>query len=204
VVLMKYPSFFDEAPRLTLYDPLSAFLGATEDGLVEYTYLDAVKLAGHSCPTVAGAYLMTLRALRWLYGDDIPLRGDIDVRLRHEASEGVAGVIAAVASLLTGAAGEGGFKGLAGRFERRSRLVFWADIDGEIQFVRRDTGAGVVARMNAVAVPLAADARLLLQRVLGASPEEAREFRRLWQERVRRLLIDYVADPEVVRLRPLR
>ena len=43
---MQYPGFFDEAPRLTLYDPLSAFLGAIEDGLVEYTYVDAVKLAG--------------------------------------------------------------------------------------------------------------------------------------------------------------
>ncbi|MEE1609888.1 hypothetical protein [Microvirga sp. CF3016] len=47
---MRYPSFFDEAPRLTVYEPLGAFLGASEDGLVEYCYLDAVKLTGHSCP----------------------------------------------------------------------------------------------------------------------------------------------------------
>jgi hypothetical protein len=108
---MKHPGFFDEAPRLTVYDPLSAFLGATEDGLVEYTYLDVVKLAGHSCPTVAGAYLMTLRALRHLYQGEIPIRGDIDVALGQEATDGVAGVIASVATLVTGAAGEGGFKG---------------------------------------------------------------------------------------------
>ncbi len=201
---MKYPSFFDEAPRLTLYDPLSAFLGATEDGLVEYSYLDAVKLAGHSCPTVAGAYLMTLRALEYLYQGEIPVRGDIDVGLDQEASNGVAGVVASVASLLTGAAGEGGFKGIAGRFERRDRLAFGMDIDGEIRFRRRDTGSGVVASLNAAAVPPRADARPLLQRVLGggASPAESQEFRRLWQERVRQFLIGHAGDPDVILLRP--
>lgn len=201
---MKYPGFFDEAPRLTLYDPLSAFLGATEDGLIEYSYLDAVKLAGHSCPTVAGAYLMTLRALQHLYGREIPVRGAIDVTLSQDSSEGVAGVIAAVATLLTGAAGEGGFKGIAGQFERRERLAFGGEIDGEIQFARRDTGIAVAASLNAAAVPLHADARPLFQRVLGgeASPAEAREFRRLWQERVRQLLVDHAEDSEVIRLIP--
>lgn len=201
---MRYPGFFDEAPSLTLYDPLSAFLGATDDGLLEYTYLDAVKLAGHSCPTVAGAFLMTLRALRYLYGEGIPVRGDIDVRLSQESAEGVAGVIASVASLVTGASGEGGFKGIAGRFERRNRLGFGAAIDGEVEFRRRDTGDGVVASMNASAVPLHADARPLLQRVVWdeASLEEAQEFRRLWQERVRQLLVDHADDPEVILLRP--
>ncbi|WP_445500672.1 FmdE family protein [Microvirga sp. G4-2] len=200
---MNYPSFFDAAPRITLYDPLSAFLGATEDGLVEYTYLDAVKLAGHSCPTVAGAYLMTRRALRHLYQGEIPVRGDIDVTLSQDASEGVAGVVAAVATLVTGAAGEGGFKGIAGRFERRDRLAFGAAIAGEIRFTRRDTGEGVIASLNSAAVPLHADARPLFQRVLGgeASPAEAQEFRRLWQERVRQLL-DHADDPEVVLLTP--
>jgi len=202
---MKYPGFFDEAPRLTLYDPLSAFLGATEDGLIEYTYLDAVKLTGHSCPTVAGAYLMTLRALRCLYGNGIPVRGEIDVMLGQNASEGVAGVMASVATLVTGAAGEGGFKGIAGRFERRHRLAFGTAIDGEIQFTRRDTGRGVVASLNAAAVPLHADARPLFQRVLGgeASPAVAQEFRRLWQERVKQLLIDHADDSEVVLLTPV-
>jgi hypothetical protein len=202
---MQYPSFFDEAPRLILYDPLSAFLGAAEDGLLEYGYLDAVKLAGHSCPTVAGAYLMTLRALRCLYPGGIPVRGEVNVMLSQEASDGVAGVMASVTSLLTGAAGEGGFKGIAGRFERRGLLAFGAAFDGEIQFSRRDTGEGVIASLNAAAVPLHANARPLFQRVLGgeASPAEAQEFRRLWQDRVRQLLIDHADDPEVVRLTPV-
>lgn len=34
---------------------LAEFPGAAKNGRVEYTYLDTVNLAGHSCPAVAGA-----------------------------------------------------------------------------------------------------------------------------------------------------
>jgi hypothetical protein len=95
-----------------LRDP-AALLGAAENGLVEYSYTDAVKLAGHSCPTVAGAYLMTFRALAKLYPDCPPERGAIRVELHAAQADGTAGVTAAVAGLLTGAAGEG-FKEWAG------------------------------------------------------------------------------------------
>ena len=61
---MNFPEFFESAPRITVRDPLARFLGAAEDGIIEYTYSDAVKLAGHSCPTVASAYLMTRTAMR--------------------------------------------------------------------------------------------------------------------------------------------
>ena len=60
---MNFPEFFESAPRITVRDPLARFLGAVEDGIIEYTYSDAVKLAGHSCPTVASAYLMTRAAM---------------------------------------------------------------------------------------------------------------------------------------------
>jgi hypothetical protein len=60
---MHFPEFFEIAPRITIHDPLAAFLGAAADGIIEYCYADAVKLAGHSCPTVASAYLMTRAAL---------------------------------------------------------------------------------------------------------------------------------------------
>lgn len=42
--------------------------------------------------------------------------------LRQAVDEGVAGVIARVVGLITGAASEGGFKGLAGRFGRQGLL----------------------------------------------------------------------------------
>ena len=62
-----FPAFFAQAPTLRVRDPLAQFLGATTDGVLEYHYADAVRLAGHSCPTVAGAYLLTLRGLRTFY-----------------------------------------------------------------------------------------------------------------------------------------
>jgi len=52
---MQYPSFFDTARKITVYDPLAELLGAFDNGVIEYSYVDAVKLAGHSCPTVAGS-----------------------------------------------------------------------------------------------------------------------------------------------------
>ncbi len=55
---MTYPEFFKNIETIKLQDDLSLFLGAFEDGIIEFSYLDVVKTAGHSCPTVLGAYLM--------------------------------------------------------------------------------------------------------------------------------------------------
>ena len=66
---MTYPSFFDQVETIKLHDPISEFLGVFDQGILEFTYLDVVKAAGHSCPTVAGAYLLTLKALKALYPD---------------------------------------------------------------------------------------------------------------------------------------
>ena len=35
---MPYPEFFDAAPRIAVRDPLAAFLGAADDGVIEYGY----------------------------------------------------------------------------------------------------------------------------------------------------------------------
>ena len=102
---MSFPEFFARIPGITLRDPLAELLGATEGGLIDYRFADAVKLAGHSCPTVAGAWLMTVRALQALYGDEIPERGNIVVALHEDLDSGVAGVMASIATLLTGATG---------------------------------------------------------------------------------------------------
>ena len=119
---MRYPDFFDAVPRIRLHDPLADFLGAFEGGVIEYAYLDAVRLAGHSCPTVASAYWLTSQALRALYGEALPERGGVRVAFRESRTAGVTGVIANVVSLLTGATTDTGFKGLAGRFDRRGLL----------------------------------------------------------------------------------
>jgi hypothetical protein len=116
---MQTPALFEAVPAIVVVDPLAETLGAAEGGVIEYHYRDAVKLAGHSCPTVAGAWLMTRAALARLYPNGAPQRGGMRVEMRQAVDEGVAGVIAGVVGLITGAANEGGFKGLAGRFGRQ-------------------------------------------------------------------------------------
>ena len=203
---MAFPEFFARVAPVTLRDPLAELLGAAAGGLIEYRFADAVRLAGHSCPTVAGAWLMTVRALRALYGDDIPERGNIAVALRENFDSGVAGVIASVAGLLTGAAGAGGFKGLGGRYSRRNLLQFGVDGISGMAFTRLDTNVAVDCTLRLETVP--ADPRLasLLGAILQGTADagNTRLFGELWQDRVRRILIDHAADPEIVQLRPLR
>ena len=80
--MMIYPQFFNKIPTIKLQDDLASFLGAFEDGVIEFSYLDIVKSAGHSCPTVLGAYLMTLEGLEALYENEIPKRGEIIVEFK--------------------------------------------------------------------------------------------------------------------------
>ena len=105
---MKSPSFFDEVVSIEMIDPLANVLGTFEDGKVTFTYLDVVKAAGHSCPTVSGAYIMTYHALKALYKDELPVRGMVDVSFRESVDEGVAGVIGNVITHITGATDKSG------------------------------------------------------------------------------------------------
>lgn len=200
---MDYPDFFDAVPAIRLRDPLAAFLGSFADGIVEYRYLDAVKLAGHSCPTVGGAYLMTAKALAALYGADLPERGAIRVTFPDTLEAGVTGVMALVTALITGAAAEGGFKGIGKRFDRRGLLRFGAGGDAEIAFERIDTGARAETRFSAAVVPMADETRVLLGRLVSGTAGEGdgRRFAAQWQERVRRLLVEHRDDPDLVRVR---
>ncbi|MCC6610693.1 MAG: hypothetical protein IT515_13595 [Burkholderiales bacterium] len=201
---MDFPDFFAAAPTITLRDPLAAFLGAPRSGTMTYTYADAVKLAGHSCPTVAGAYLTVRRGLAWLYGDELPERGGVEVHLRDAREQGTTGVVAAVATLLTGAAPETGFGGIGadGRFARRGLLQFDAAIDGLLALRRRVTGRGVVLDLDATVVPSDPAMRpLFLKAVAGrADADEQSRFGALWQDRVARMLLEHADDPALVRV----
>lgn len=197
---MRCPAFFDDVSKIVLYDPLAEFLGAAEGGVIEYAYPDAVKSAGHSCPTVAGAYLMNLKALAALYQDGLPQRGGIRVQFRDDAADGVTGVVANVSALITGAAQDNGFKGIGGRFDRRNLLSFNAGFGAQARFERVDSGAAVAVSYRPERVPIAPAAGALMQKVAAgaASVEEAHEFRALWQDRVKRILIDHFADGEMI------
>lgn len=195
-----FPEFFAAAPRIRLHDPLAAFLGAAREGVLEYGYADVVRLAGHSCPTVASAFLMARAGLAALYPEALPERGGVRVELRDAAEEGVTGVVANVLSFLTGATVGTGFKGIGGRFDRRALLAYDTPLEGQVRFTRTDTGAAVTVRARLEYVP--ADPRVpsLLQRCARGvtSGEEEALFRSLWQDRVRRLLLEHADDPEVI------
>lgn len=199
---MPFPAFFDLAPRIVLRDPLAAFLGAPVDGLIEYRFEDAVRLAGHCCPTVAGAWLMTLRALEALWPGETPERGAVAVTLDQPQDEGVTGVIAAVAGLVTGAAGPGGFKGLAGRFARNDLLAFDESAPASLVFRRLDGKGEVGVTYHPELVPADPQMRVHLQRLLVGmdDAEDGPRFAALWQDRVRRILVDHADNPGLVRV----
>ncbi len=194
------PAFFAQAPRIRMRDPLAAFLGAAEGGVLDYEYVDAVKLAGHSCPTVAAAWLMARAALAALYPGEIAQRGGVRVELRDPADAGVTGVVARVVGLVTGAAGDEGFKGIGGRFVRRDLMRFAADIEGELRFTRLDQGRAVDAWTRLELVPGDPGQREAMMRAMSdpGDLEAERQFGALWQARVQRLLLQHADDPEVV------
>lgn len=186
---MKYPEFFDTIQPIVLQDELAGFLGSTEKGIIEMGYLDVVKMAGHSCGVVAGAYLMAQKALAALYGTELPRRGHIKVELRREPETDNAGVTGSVLANITGAAfGQLGFSGLqGGRFGRRNLLFFGVDMDADVRFTRLDSGKSVKVnyRPGKVVVP-----RNILMSAIGpgATEESKATFPQRWQAMVKTIL----------------
>ena len=188
---MRYPSFFDAVEPIVLYDPLSDFLGAFEAGEIKITYLDCVKLAGHSCPTVAGAYLMTKLGLERLFKETLPHRGMVHVSMRQPQSEGVAGVVCNVASYIVGAGDKGGFKGIQGHFSRDNLIDYDMPMEGEMRLTRLDTEESVTLSYDPSVVPGDPEMKTLMGKHLQgvATEEEKRRFGVLWQKRVEKILL---------------
>ena len=188
---MRYPLFFDEVEPIQLYDPLSDFLGACEAGKVEMSYLDCVKQAGHSCPTVAGAYLMTMIGLKMLYGSELPQRGNIHVGIKGNKREGTIGVIGNIISFIVGASGEEGFKGIQGKFSRNNLIEYDQKMAGEVTLRRRDNDTSVSLSYDPSCIPEDQRIKPLMGKILQgkASVQEENLFKLLWQERVKKILL---------------
>ena len=186
---MSYPQFFETIESIKVKDPLSQVLGAFSNGEYEFSYLDVVKSAGHSCPTVAGAYLMADEALKALYPESRAIRGEIKVAFKESLEEGVAGVIANVITHITGATQISGFKGLQGKFARHSLMEFDAEITSSARFTRVDTAKSVDIIYNPKSIQPDPKMMPLMQKLFvgTASQEEIKEFGELWQERVERI-----------------
>lgn len=186
---MSYPKFYDSVESIKVVDPLSNALGAFDNGEYEFNYQDVVKSAGHSCPTVAGAYIITQAALNALYPNERALRGNIKVEFEEAMEDGVAGVIGNVVSQITGATDKSGFKGLQGKFARHSLMSFNADINASGRFTRVDSGKSVDVTYNPSSIIPNPAMQPLMQKMMqgAATSDELKEFGRLWQDRVQRI-----------------
>ncbi len=187
---MKYPTFFDTIESVTLYDPLSDALGVFEDGKITFSYLDVVKSAGHSCPTMAGAYLMIREGLKALYPKSLPERGTIKVVFKESQDEGTTGVVANAFSLITGATEHWGFKGLGGKYIRKDLMEFHADIPLYVRMIRLDTQTHVDIAYNPNSIEMDPMMQPLMKKFLTGvlSEEEKVTFGELWQGRVAKIL----------------
>ena len=196
-----FQDYLIQVKPIKFREPLAETLGAvkSEDAVLEYTFVDAIKMAGHACPTVAGAYLSCQKALERLYLNEIPVRGEISITIYGEPDEGVYGVMAQVFSFITGAAPATGFRGLGHKFKRKDLLQFIPDtIDPQamcFEFRRRDTGKAVLIKFypREVPFPEGKAKRLgeLLEKVIweAARKEERKEFQELWMEKVADMLL---------------
>ncbi len=182
---MNYPKFFDQVDHIILQDNLGTFLGSFENGIIDISYLDIVKMAGHSCATVAGAYMMAVKGLNTLYKDKAPQRGEIKVELKGTLDDNT-GVVAQVLSNITGATDNTGFLGVQGKFNRRGLLFYGADIDANVRFTRLDTGKSVEVFYMPGKV---ANPKEILQSAIGpdATDESKKTFPERWQNMVKSL-----------------
>lgn len=81
----------------------------------------------------------------------------------------------------------------------RESLFFAVAMPGEMRFTRLDTNQSVQLTVNLQRVPAAPHLPRLMASCIAntATPSEIADFRQLWQERVRSILLDHRDDPEV-------
>ncbi len=196
-----FRDFLTEVEPIRFREPFAETLGVftKEDAVLEYTFVDVVKIAGHACPTTAGAYVCCQEALKALYDGETPVRGDISITIYGEPDESVYGVISQVFCLLTGAAPASGFRGLGHKFRRKDLLKFNPiKIESKafcFEFKRTDADQIVLVKFYPHKIPFPEEKskRLaeLLEKVIweAAKEVERREFQDLWMAKVEDMLV---------------
>lgn len=195
-----FQDFILEVEPIRLKEPLAAALGAFKgnEAVVEFSLADAVKAAGHVCPTVTGSFLILRKALERLYPNETPVRGEIEVTVYGKPDEGVFGVMAQVFSLVTGAAPATGFKGFGPVYKRKDLLRFYSTKTDHrelrFRFKRLDMDRSVLVKFYPWNIPFpeekAARMGALIEKVVGGSAtrNERLEFQDLWTEKIQGML----------------
>jgi formylmethanofuran dehydrogenase subunit E len=192
--------FYREIEPIAMIDPLASALGAlADDSPIYYSYIDCVKLAGHACPSVSAAFQMTKLALKELFQEQVPVRGEIEVIYLGERTEGANGPIGQVIQYLTGAAIETGFHGLGGAYQRANLFQFQPGSEQmsgiNVIFSRSDSGLAVQLSANLSLVPTSSQEReyaQLMPKVIQnmATIEERERFYLFWQGKNRKILLE--------------
>ena len=196
-----------ETDPIRIRDPVAEALAVLDPGdPFVITYADVVKIAGHSCPTAAGAFRLTRDALAELYPDDLPVRGDVEVLVPGSKADASYGVTSRIVSYVTGAAEEDGFAGLAGGHGGRQGLLSFDAFAVErpeptLRFRRTDTGETVEVVYHTDRIPEGGPALQSLPKLIDgtAGAEERAAFRDAWHARIRAVL----ADEDIVTARSL-
>lgn len=181
-----------------MIEPYFGIFGQS-DVPVPYFYAEAVKLAGHSCGAVTGAWTIARKALEVLYPDgEIPVRGQIAVQAPGAEDEWFVGVFGEVITFVTGAAPKTGFIGAEfGQanqvFVRQNKMVYTEEPTEQLHpmrewvFTRLDTGTKVGVKFNlAVITPIATPERMAMGKKMAtgaATPEEAADYIQYWNDR---------------------
>jgi len=193
-------NYIKQIPPIMMYEPYYKIFGQGVKP-VPYTYEEAIKMCGHSCSAVAGAWTIVRKGLDALYpGGEIPVRGNIVIYVPGAKEQWHLGVFAEIMMYVTGAAPETGFIGSEfGRendlFVRRHKIIFTKNAtptkkwDMVWIFERIDTKKRVGVKFDVRKVkPPVTKARIALGAKVAkgdATPAEAIEFIKYWNARVK-------------------
>lgn len=163
--------------KISVYEPFSNFLlGTEEEKSFDLTLLDVVRFAGHACPSMVGAFLISRRVIKELFPTGVCVRGDVEIDIPSAATQGATGPISNVFGFIFGAWGDTGFGGLNGQFVRRG-LVRYSVSDlppGAFRFRNVKTGACIDAFYNPGLAPFA--------------PDEHEPFQLQWRRKIKSIL----------------
>jgi len=187
--------YIKEVPPIIMRDPFLELLGQTKSP-IPYNYEEAVKLSGHSCAAVAGAWTITRKALEALYPNgEIPERGNIKIIAPGAEDEWYVGVFGEVMTFITGAAPKTGYPGgeFGADYNRRNLMIYPDEFSNTPPnqmvwvFERIDTGAKVGVRYDtSKVVPPATPERNAMGGKVArgeATPEEVADWIKYWNDR---------------------
>nr|BFD62077.1 hypothetical protein BdHM001_07580 [Bdellovibrio sp. HM001] len=167
--------------KIPVHEPFAHFLKADpEEHAFPISLLDVVRFAGHACPSMVGAFVISQRAVRELFPETgVLVRGQVSVELGSSVDRGATGPISNVFSMIFGAWEKSGFGGIQGNFVRRGLLSYQVPdpSPGTYRFTHLGTGKKVEIFYDSSTVDLKGDLSDL-------------SFQEIWRMKIRRIVLE--------------